>query len=113
MFEACGHFLIIELSEAESEKVSAGGIYIPTDKRQEQLGMSTAKVVDVGLNCWTGFTDPSGNWKAWCQIGDEIMIAQYAGQSFPVSDELPIDEQNRLKRLRLIKDDDVLARVSK
>lgn len=114
MFKACGHFLIVELTEAEDEKVSSGGIVLANtidDRRREQAGMSTAKVVDVGGNCWTGFTNPEGEWSAWCEEGDKIMIAQYAGQSFPVSDELDLDAQDKLKRLRLIKDDDVLARV--
>lgn len=116
MFKACGHFLIVELTEAESERKSSGGILLDATidgKRKNQLGMSTAKVVDVGPNCWTGFTDPDGNWQSWCKPDDKIMIAQYAGQSFPVSDDLPMPEQDKLKRLRLIKDDDVLARVSK
>jgi len=111
MFKACGHFLIIELSEAESETFSDGGIIISKDKKKEQLGMTICKVVDVGRNCWTGFTDPDGNWEAWCQAEDNIMIAQYAGQAFPVDEGLPLEEQTYIKRLRLIKDDDVLARV--
>lgn len=110
-YNACGHFLIVELDHVPREEVSAGGIVLATTKAA-QKGMCLAVVSDIGTNCWTGFTDPSGEWSGWCETGDKIMIAQYAGQSFPIPDGATQEEKERLSRMRLIRDEDVLARLS-
>jgi len=112
MFEACGHYLIVKLEPVIGEKVSAGGIVLAEtvkDKKRQQSAGQYAEVINVGVNCWAGFTDPDGNCAPWCKAGDRVMIAQYAGQAFPVDDTLPKDEQTEAERMRLIKDDDVLA----
>ena len=111
-YKACGHYMIIELDEVPGENVSSGGIILATgsqERGREQKGMSLAKVLNVGPNCWTGYTNPDGEWAPWCEEGDKVMLAQYAGQDFPVSDSMTKEEQEYLKRVRLIKDDDVLA----
>ena len=112
MFKACGHFLIVELVSVPDEAVSAGGIIMSTsttDKNKEQAGMALATVVDIGNNCWAGFYDRAGDSEAWCEVGDKVMIAKYAGQGFPVAENATLEEKEKAKLVKLIKDDDVLA----
>jgi len=113
-YKACGHYLIIKLQKVADEKKSAGGIVFATNsdvKKREQVGMSIAEVVDIGQNCWAGFTDHDSEWHPWCKIGDKVMIAQYGGQVFPVPESLSQEEKEELALYRLVKDDDILARV--
>ena len=113
-YRACGHYLIIELDEVPDENVTNSGIIIAAGSKErgrEQAGMSLAKVLNVGPNCWAGFTNSDGECQPWCWAGDKVMLAQYAGQAFPVNDAMEKPEQEYFKRLRLIKDDDVLALV--
>jgi co-chaperonin GroES (HSP10) len=112
MYKACGHFLIIELDDVPTEKVSAGGIVLQAvgdANKKEQAGMSVCTVVDIGPNCWVGHYNPDGDHVPWCKVDDRVMIAKYAGQEFPIPDELSTEEKERMGRMRLIKDDDVLA----
>ncbi len=114
MINACGHYLIVKLDPVDDEIKSAGGLILSTgksNKKREQAAGSYATVINVGPNCWTGFTDPDGNWNAWCKADDRVMIAQYAGQAFPVPDNVSNEEKDDLALIRLIKDDDVLAVV--
>lgn len=117
MYDACGHYLIVELDEVEKESKSASGIITSVntgDKgKREQAGMSLATVINIGPNCWIGH-GPNGNDhidSPWCKETDRIMIADYAGQKFPIPEDLGENEKARLSRYRLIKDDDVLARL--
>ncbi len=108
----CGHFLTVELEGVVIGKTTESGIVydIDVDKsKAEQAAFVRAKVVRVGINCWTGFTDPNGDWHAWCKAGDWIMLAQHAGQKFPPGDDLSKEEKEQLNRMRIIKDDDVLG----
>ena len=110
--EACGHFLIVELNKVDDESVSAGGIVLATgsdSRKSEQRGTSWATIRNVGSNAWVGHYDPKGEWKPWAEEGDKVMLAQYAGQAFPIPDKgISKEDQELLGRLRLIKDDDVL-----
>ena len=111
-FNACGHFLIVELESVPDEAVSKGGIIMATstsDKNKEQAGMALATIVDIGKNCWAGFYDRDGDSHAWCEVGDKVMIAKYAGQAFPAPECASLAEKEMAKRIKLIKDDDVLA----
>lgn len=113
-YEALLHYLIVELDEVAGEKVSDGGIILAEtreDKKREQSGMMLATVIDVGECCWQGFDNGSGEMVKACKVGDKVMLARYAGQEFPFDDSAPKDQQDYMKRIRLIKDDDVLARL--
>lgn len=112
-FNPTGHYLVIELDFVPSEEeVTTSGIVIVKDsqtKSREQTAMPNANVISIGPNCWVGHYDPDNNWQPWCKVGDKIMIAQFAGQKLPVPDSATQKEKDFLSRLRLIKDDDVLA----
>ena len=110
--KACGHYLIVKLEPVDKEQVSDGGIVLAKTVKElnrEQNAGQFAEVIDVGMNCWSVFSDFEGNWEPWCKPGDRVMVAQYAGQSFPVDDQLSKEEQDEASLMRLIKDDDVLA----
>ena len=112
MLRACGHYLIVKLEPMDEEKVSAGGIVLAetiSEKKRQQSGGQYAEVMDVGRNCWAGFTDNNGEWYEWCKKGSRIMLARYAGQAFPIDDSATKEEQAEAELLRLIKDDDVLV----
>lgn len=111
-YSAVLHYLIVELQAVNEEKISAGGIIMAEGKKEkdrEQSGMMLAKVLDVGDCCWQGFDNGTNNLVKACKVGDTVVLARYAGQELPIFDEMPLDEQDYLKRVRLIKDDDVLA----
>ena len=111
-YNACGHYLIVQLDKAPDEATSEGGIILAssvTNKNKEQSGMAIATVLDIGSNCWAGFYDREGDSNAWCKVGDKVMIAKYAGQGFPVVDKTTLEQQEEAKLIKLIKDDDVLA----
>jgi len=111
-FKASGHYLIVKLDPVDDEQVSEGGIVLATtttEKKREQSAMALANVVNVGDNCWAGFYNREGDSNPWCKEGDRVMIAKHAGQGFPISANLPKEEQDDLALYRLIKDDDVLA----
>jgi hypothetical protein len=38
------------------------------------------------------------------------MVAQYAGQAFPIPDDSSEDDKEKLSRLRVISDEDILIR---
>jgi co-chaperonin GroES (HSP10) len=110
--KAVGHYLIVKLAPVEGDKLSSGGIVIAetiSDKKRQQSGGQFAEVIDIGWNAWSVMTDYDGNYRPWCKVGDRVMIAQYSGQAFPVDPTLTKEEQKEAERMRLIKDDDVLA----
>lgn len=113
-YEACGHYIVVELESLGKEQKSEGGIVIAKTSeayRREQKGTCLAVVKDIGKNAWQGHTDPYGDFEPWCKVGDKVMIAQYAGQAFPLFDHLSPERQEEVERLRLITDEDVLARI--
>lgn len=113
-FIASGYYLVVELDRVGNEVVSDGGIVIPQPggkKAAAQLGEKMATVIDIGPCCWVGFEDRDGNYPAWCEVGDKIMLAQHGGQGLPVPDSATAEEKERLGRMRLIRDKDVLCRV--
>lgn len=112
-YEASLHYLIVEFQEVSDEKVSEGGIIMAEtkqEKNREQEGESLAVVLHVGPCCWQGFDDGTEFRHIACDIGDTIVLAQYAGQKLPSYDEMSLEDQDYLSRIRLIKDSDVLAR---
>lgn len=46
------------------------------EKKLEQNAVDEGVVVDVGQNCWA---PPVGDGTPWCQVGDRVYFAKYAG----------------------------------
>ena len=68
-----GHILI--LPELVEEK-TAGGIILPkTTQDKEQQAATVGKVVAIGPSAWKDLDDGL----PWCQVGDKVSYARYAG----------------------------------
>jgi chaperonin GroES len=59
----------------EVKQMSKGGIILSTDtnKEREQMGNTTGVVVAMGEQCFADELQP------WCEIGDKVIFAKYAG----------------------------------
>ncbi len=95
-----GYRLLIEPVQVKQQ--SAGGIALPEQavKAQEYLRY-IGKVVAMGPEAYQHEKFQG----AWCEVGDWIAYGQYAGQ------ELVVRTEEGPRKLRLINDDEVLARV--
>lgn len=79
----------------EMEKVSKGGIVIPSSvNEKEDMAQMFGTVIEIGAMCWVQEAEPR------CAVGDYIIFAKYAGQIFPGNDG---------KTYRLINAMDVIA----
>lgn len=69
----CGHRLVIW--PIPKERKTASGIVIPdATANREDMAQIDAVVVSIGPNAWKD--QPTGSW---CEEGDTILIAKYAG----------------------------------
>jgi len=59
----------------EVKKVSKGGIILTTEasESREQMGNTTGIVVAMGDQCYADEPAP------WCNVGDKVIFAKYAG----------------------------------
>jgi len=93
-----GYKLLIALPELDQK--TAGGVYIPDDRREAE---STASIIGfvlaVGPDAYNDTKKfPTG---PWCKVGDFVMFRSYSGTRFRVTG----------KEFRLINDDTVEAVV--
>lgn len=69
----CGWRVLIKPQEIN--EVSKGGIILTTEvtKEREQMGNTTGIVIAMGTQCYADEPEP------WCQLGDKVIFAKYAG----------------------------------
>ena len=69
----CGWRVLIKPQEVKD--TSKGGIIIATEvsKEREQMGNTTGVVISMGKQCYADEPAP------WCQVGDKVIFAKYAG----------------------------------
>ena len=84
------------------EEVSAGGIILNLDERQERAACSTGTIVDFGPSAWL---DPILGGEPWVDKGDRVVFAKYSGKF--VTD--PDDD----KEYVVVNDDAIQARIVK
>lgn len=109
-FTPRGHRLVILLDHVEKEETSAGGIIISKvgqTGKAEQRARAKCKVLAVGDGCWPGYDNE--DFEPWCKVGDDIIIAQHAGQGVLIPENLTQEEVAVAERIRIILDDDVLG----
>jgi chaperonin GroES len=89
-----GHRLLVKPLEVEDK--TASGIIVTTasNKDREEMSNTTGKVIEVGSGCWIGLDAP------WCQSGDNIVFAKYAGLLYLGKDG---------EKYRIINEDNVVA----
>jgi len=69
----CGWRVLIKPQEIN--EVSKSGIILTTEitKQREQMGNTTGIVIAMGTQCYADEPEP------WCQLGDKVIFAKYAG----------------------------------
>lgn len=98
-----GFAVLIEPRDVEEDlnKPKGSNIIIPESvKETQRINTSVGKVVAIGEQAWKD----QGNGDPWCQVGDTIYYARFAGKLLMNS--------NFDKPLVLIQDRDVLGVVN-
>ena len=87
-----GHRVLVRCIPAE--RVSAGGIVLPDNKREDQSQVR-AELVDVGPTAWKAFDDG----EPWAKPGDFVWHQKHAGHCF----------EHEGESFRVLNDEDVIA----
>lgn len=93
------------------ENTTEGGIALLDEsvEKQEYL-RSVGKVLAVGEDVYKhpkfqgGIELSARTPQAWCNVGDIVLVGQYAGQTVRC-----VDEQGDVQKVKLLNDDEVLA----
>ena len=92
-----GYHILVVVPKVEEQ--TKGGIILPSDiKDKEDIASIVAKVVTLGNNCYPN-EDNRFRGKAWCKVGDWVVLSKYVGHRF---------EYDGVE-MRIINDDSVLA----
>lgn len=102
-FKAAGHRIVVW--PIETEKTTESGIIISSAvTEREDMKQIEAVVVHVGKGCWADKTQVENSKRVqsdpWCEEGDKILMAAYAGLYRKGKDG---------KQYRIISDLDVVA----
>ena len=93
---AVGHRILVQVLDVDDK--TRGGIYLPGKSVQEHRNVaSIGKVIQMGEDAYNR-EDMS---KPWCELGDYVMFAKYAGHRF----------QFGKTELRIMNDDEILGLV--
>jgi co-chaperonin GroES (HSP10) len=97
MLKVTGHRLIVKI---EVETQTESGIILSINERNERAHSVVGTVVDIGETAWQDF-----KCLPWCQKGDRIVFAKYAGRQV-------VDPDNPENEFVILNDEDVLCVVS-
>lgn len=91
------------------QETTSGGIILPDDvKKHMEYGRYVAKVLAIGESCYDHPKFQGSNTikplSSWVQVGDYIVVGQYAGQNITC-----YDDAGKLHTLKILNDDEVLA----
>jgi co-chaperonin GroES (HSP10) len=109
-FNIRGYRILLEVDSVQ-EEITEGSlkgfqmIHNEKDKRIENSGQQTGKVLGIGATCWT---DATGNpMVRWCEVGDKILFSKHAARFIytPGEDDVAPEEY------AVINDTDVIAVV--
>ncbi len=109
-FEIKGYRILLEVETVEEEILEGAlkGFQLIHDekqKRMENSGQQTAKVLGVGETCWT---DQYGKKMVeWCKVGDTILFSKHAARFIYTPGEGNVAPQE----YAVINDTDVIAVV--
>jgi co-chaperonin GroES (HSP10) len=102
--QPAGWFLLVKEKKAVNK--TAGGILLAAETQDaERYLTTTGTVVAMGPDC---YGSESFHGHRWCEIGDAVMFHKHAGYRIELKSADPDDPP----RFRLLKDNDVFARVS-
>ncbi len=89
----------IHVQRDEVKKQTASGIIIAADEKLEKAAINHGIVKGIGPAAWCAEWLGGGSIR-WCEVGDRICFAKYAGTVY-------VDEETKEEFL-LIRDEDVL-----
>jgi len=97
MIEPVGHRIIIK--PLIIERTTESGIIIQTDReaRREEMAQSRGEVVAIGPDAYADQETP------WCEIGDQVVFAKYAGILYRDEDDVEYRIMNDLDVVAVIK----------
>jgi co-chaperonin GroES (HSP10) len=75
--KVCGHRVLVKPEYPEETTESGIIIGIGREYQLEKNATQIGKVVDIGDTAWS---DPGLGGKPWCEIGDRVYFAKYAGK---------------------------------
>ena len=109
--EIVGHRLLVkpdpvkeQVSVPESLKEGGFEVVKPVDlERREEAGTQIGTVLQVGPTAFRAFDGNDPNWRPWCQPGDRIIFARYAGKF--------VEDPDTKEKFFVINDEDVQAKV--
>lgn len=85
-----GYRVLVEADKVE--EMSDGGIVLTsntTQKKLEQHGKYVGTVLQIGDMAWTDKLVDGKSCKPWCNVGDRVVYARYAGKFVydPITEE--------------------------
>jgi co-chaperonin GroES (HSP10) len=95
-----GYKLLVMIEERPDTFDGTQIVKSDTTKTQEEHAMQVGRVIDMGPECYQNSSSRTFT-KAWCQIGDYVLLDRYGGMKFRVGPRL----------FRLVNDDSVDAVV--
>lgn len=89
--KAVGFRVIVKADPVE--KKTDSGIVLAVDERRESAASQKGTVVEIGPMAWKNTLYGYGlpDWKPWCEVGDRVYFARYAGKRI-VDDQGPNKE---------------------
>lgn len=98
MITPLGHRVLVKPIRIEEK--TKGGIYLPQQTQEmERAGVDKGEVIAIGATAWM---DERLGGKPWCEVGDTVIWARYAGKPVTVGEEI----------YHLINDEDILGKES-
>jgi co-chaperonin GroES (HSP10) len=101
--KAVGYRVVVKPDPVKEK--TQGGIILAMDEKQERAAISVGTVVEVGPIAFMAFKPYEG---PWCQAGDKIAYAKYAGK-WVGDPEFPDDKD---KELLVLNDEDVVCKLT-
>lgn len=85
--QAVGHRVIVRPDAVVTK--SKGGIMLAIDEKREQASAQKGTVISIGEMAWKNAVYGYGieGWKPWCNLGDRVYFARYAGKTFRDEDD--------------------------
>lgn len=113
MLKALGHRLLIKPDAVKEQKNvdlpsslrdKGFEVHLPVDmEKREEAGTQTGTVIDVGPTAWRAFDGADERWQPWCQPGDRVIFARYAGKW--------VEDPETKEKFFVINDEDVQVKV--
>ena len=89
------------------EKLKESGFQVAMDvelSRRMEVATQIGTVVGVGPTAWRMYDGSDPNWTPWCNVGDRVIFARYAGKI--------IEDPVTLEKFMILNDEDIQCVVT-